>query len=174
MSTPVVTEKISLLACTLTPGTVLHKVTITSKPGELDLTLTTALTLNDGSLFARLGRGTGTGDVIERIGVTATEGMELRVYEDTISPAAVETNVINVPAGSVILSVQANVQAILTGGGTTVTWSIGTTATPNKYGTAGYPVQANSLAQNSKSDLMGTWAYLTSAEQMVLTGTASS
>jgi len=144
-----------------------------ASPSLADLTLTASLTLNDGTVVTRKGNGSGTGDVIERIGLTATEGQELVVYEGTISPNAVETNVINVPAGSVILSVQANVQTALTGGGTTVTWSLGTAATPNKYGTAGYPTQADSLAQNSKSNWMGTWAFLTAAEQMVLTGCAT-
>ncbi len=40
--TPTITTPISILATTLTPGTVLHKVTITSKPGEIDLSLTTS------------------------------------------------------------------------------------------------------------------------------------
>ena len=38
MSTPVVTKPISYLATTLTTGTVQHKITITTKPGEPDLT----------------------------------------------------------------------------------------------------------------------------------------
>lgn len=115
-----------------------------------------------------------TGAVALRLGATATEGWELRVFDGVISPAAIETNVVLIPANSIILSAQANVQAALTGGGTTATWSLGTAATPNKYGTAGYPSPADSLAQNSKSDWLPTaFAHLSSAEQIVLTGAAT-
>ena len=131
------------------------------------------LAMADGSLLQCAGRGTGTGDVIERIGNTATEGLELRVFEDTISPAAVETNVVNLPAGSIPIAVLGNVEAALTGGGTTVTWSIGTAGDPDKYGTAGFPTQADSLAKNSKSRFLGPFTQLTSAEQIVLSAAAT-
>jgi hypothetical protein len=136
-------------------------------------TWTGTQTMADGSLVQSVGKGTGTGDVLQRLGGTVTEGLELRCYEDTVAPAAVETNLINLPAGSVVLAVFANVESALTGGGTTATWSIGTAADPDKYGTAGYPTQADSLAKNSKSSWMGTWAFLTSSEQMVLSAAAT-
>jgi len=143
-----------------------------SSPSLAGPTITGAMSLNDGSLVQRKGTGTGTGDVIERIGLTATEGMELVVYEDTVSPAAVETNLINVPANALIVSVQANCEAALTGGGTTVTWSIGTAADPDKYGTAGDGA-GDTLAQNGKLNFMPAWTFLTASEQMVLTGCAT-
>lgn len=118
------------------------------------------------------GDGTGTGAVVERFGRTDTEGLEIRVYDVTVTPAAVETNLLNTPANSVILSVQANCEVLLVGGGTTVTWSIGTSATPNKYGTAGNGA-GDTLLKNGKLDFTPTHTRLATAEQMVLTGCAT-
>ncbi len=109
------------------------------------------------------------GSVIQRIGATATEGLETFVYEETVSPAAVETNLIETPAGAVIRSVQANVETALTGGSTTVTFAVGTVSDPDKYGYPG----SDTLAQNAKVDTIPTHAILGSAEQMVLTGAAT-
>ncbi len=136
-------------------------------------TVTGTMSFEDGSLLQIKGRGTGTGDVVERIGPTATEGLELRVIDVTVTPAAVETAVATLPAGSIPIAVLGNVQSALTGGGTTVTWSLGTAASPNKYGTAGYPSAADSLAKNSKSRFLGPFTQLTSAEPIVLTGAAT-
>lgn len=130
------------------------------------------ITQPDGTILHRTGKGTGAGDVIERIGATATEGMELCVSDVIVSPAAVESAVCTVPARSVILSVQANCQTVLTGGGTTVTWSLGTAATPDKYGTAGDGV-GDTLAANGKVNVFPAWALLTSAEDIKLTGCAT-
>lgn len=127
----------------------------------------------DGSTAQIRGAGTGTGDVVERVGGSATEGLERRVYEDTVSPVAVETNLINLPAGAKVISVQANVEVLLVAGGTSVTWSIGTAADPDKYGTSGFPTQADDLTKNSKSDFLGDSTQLTAAEQMVLTAAAT-
>lgn len=138
------------------------------------LTVTGTLSMEDGSLLQRKGRGTGTGDVIERIGATATEGLELKVIDVTVTPAAVETAVATLPAGSIPIAVLGNVQAALTGGGTTVTWSLGTAGDPDKYGTAGLPTAAaDSLAKNSKSSWLGPFTQLTAAEPIVLTGAAT-
>lgn len=114
--------------------------------------------LNDGSLLQRLGAGSsGDGDTIERIGATTSEGMELRVWTNTVSPAAIETALFTVPANSVIDSVQANVQSALTGGGTTVTFGIGITGDVDLYGTAfSGGVQADLLTQNAKINAIGT------------------
>lgn len=113
--------------------------------------------------------GTGVGNVALRIGPSSTEGVEVIVFENDISPAAVETAVVTVPAGAVILAVQSNVEAALTGGGTTVTHSLGTAADPDKYGTPA----ADSLAQNAKIDTIPDWAVLSAVEPIVLTGTAT-
>ncbi|MCB9763923.1 MAG: hypothetical protein H6739_29400 [Alphaproteobacteria bacterium] len=126
-----------------------------------------SLSLADGDLLSIFGNGTGTGDVVLRVGGSATEGLELRVYEATVSPSAIETNLINMPATSRIISVQSNVEAALTGGGTTDSYGIGTAGDPDKYGSSA------TLTQNSKTDFLGDATVLASTEQMVLTGTAS-
>lgn len=140
------------------------------------------VTLADGAVLALRGKGGTTGDVIQQVGATSTEAFRLVVYDATVSPSAVETNLINLPAGSMIVSVQANVQAALTGGGTTVTWSIGTTGDPDKYGSAGFnsitgAAAADALTQNSKSTWFGDGSHAMSlsaaAEQLVLTGAAT-
>lgn len=132
-------------------------------------TVTSGLSVPDGSTVQIRGAGTGVGDCVQRIGGTTTEGYETYVYEATVSPAAVETNLVLVPAGAVVLSVQSNVEAALTGGGTTVTHSIGTTADPDKYGTP----SSDLLTKNAKIDFIPDYAVLGSAEQLVLTGTAT-
>lgn len=111
------------------------------------------LTLSDGSLLQRPGAGTGTGDVIEVQGPDATHGWKLSIYEATVSPAAVETALLTVPANSCIDHVQANIESALTGGGTTVTASIGITGDVDAYGSFGAPTDL--LAKNSKLDWMG-------------------
>lgn len=138
--------------------------------GNEELSVTAAgLNVPDGSAINILGAGTGTGDIVARLGASATEGFEVRVYEATISPAAVETNALNVPAGAVLLSVQTNVETALVAGGTSVTLSIGTTDDPDKYGTHA----TDSLAQNQKIDTVPDWAVLGSSEQIVLTAAAT-
>lgn len=108
-----------------------------------------------------------------KVSPTATGGLQTVVVDKTVSPSAVETAVFSVPAGSVIRLVQGNVQTALTGGGTTATWSLGTAGDPDKYGTAGYPTAADSLAKNSKSSWTATPTHLASAEAIVLTGSAT-
>lgn len=154
------------------------QVTIGNATSTTTMQGTSTLFDGDGVTFADAcpilikGSGTGTGEVVKRYGGTATEGLEIVVFDDVISPAAIETNVVNVPANSVIYSVQGNCQAALTGGGTTVTWSLGVAADPDKYGTAG-DGGGDSLAQNSKSNWTATPTRLASAEQIVLTGAAT-
>lgn len=156
-------------------GVVLARVTqtlfdvLTSSGMRVNLlSVTEGLTLQDGAPLTLLGAGTGTGDVVARLGGSATEGLELRVYEATVSPEAIETSLIEIPANSVILSVQANVETALTGGGTTVAWSIGVADDPDKYGTAG-----DDLTRNAKLDFIPAWSFLSAAEQLVLTGAAT-
>lgn len=125
-------------------------------------------TLPDDGVLQMEGAGT-SGKVIRRLGASTTEGLETLVFENTISPNAVETAVFTVPAGAVILAVQANVETALTGGGTTVTFALGTTGDPDKYGYPG----SDTLAQNAKIDTIPDWAVLSSAEAIVLTGAAT-
>lgn len=145
-------------------------------------TVTAGLIVPDGSALALRGYGTGTGDVIQQVGRTSTEAFRLCIYDETVSPSAVETNLLNIPAGSLLVSVQANVESALTGGGTTATWSIGTTGDPDKYGSAGFSsitgsAAADSLAKNSASTWFGDASHAMSlsaaAEQLVLTGAAT-
>lgn len=126
----------------------------------------------DGTVLQLFGSGTTPGDTVVRYGATATEGLEVRVFENTISPAAVETAIVTLPAYSYVLAVQANCQSALTGGGTTVTWSIGTAADPDKYGTAGNGA-GDTLAKNGKLDFAIPGTLLTSTEAIVLTGAAA-
>ena len=109
------------------------------------------------------------------VGPTATEGLKTVVQEETLSPAAVETALATViPKGSVIRAVLANVQTALTGGSTTVTWSVGVAADPDKYGTAGHPTKADALTKNSKSNwINAALVQLTADETIVLTGAAT-
>ena len=129
---------------------------------------TGAVTVPDGSALMLSGAGTGTGDIVHVIG-SSSEGMHLKVFEAVISPAAVETAVVTVPANSVVMSVQANVLTTLTGGGTTVTFSLGTTADPDKYGAAAI----DALVANTKLNFIPAYAFLGPAEAIVLTGTAA-
>jgi len=128
--------------------------------GQAHLTLSAdeALTLAGTTIptsgrVIRAASGTGTGLVTFQEGTSATEGWQTVVYEATVAPAAVETALLTVPAGSVVDAVWANVATALTGGGTTATWSIGVTGDVDKYGTAAadnYMTQGDSLAANGK------------------------
>lgn len=128
-------------------------------------TLTGANVHSDANLFSNDGGATGA--IAMRFGATQTEGLEVRVYEATLNPNAIETAALNTPAGAVILSVQANVEGALTAGSTTVTWSIGINGTVDKYGTV---TGGDGLTQNGKLDTIADWAVLGGAEQMVLAG----
>lgn len=133
----------------LNDGSVIVEGTLT--PGSL--------TLPDGSLLLRQGVGTGTGELIEIIGPDSTHGFARYQYEATVSPAATETALFTVPVMSRVIAVQANVQTALTGGGTTVTFSIGITGDVDAYGTASNSgVQADLLTQNAKINAMGSIA----------------
>ena len=100
-----------------------------------------------------------TGAVVQRIGPSATEGWERRVYEETVSPSAVETALLTLPVGHIVEAVWANAETALTGGGTTFTWSLGITGDVDLYGTAsaddGFGAQGDSLAQNGKYTRFG-------------------
>jgi hypothetical protein len=129
------------------------------------------ITQPDGTILQRTGAGSGTGDVIERIGATTLEGLEVRVYEQTVTPAAIETALITLPTNHVVDSVQANCQAALTGGGTTVTWGIGITGDVDAYGSVGIPT--DSLLKNGKINAMGTKAAGAGASVGVFSATTA-
>jgi hypothetical protein len=129
---------------------------------------TGATTVPDGSVLTLAGAGGTAGDIVQYIG-SSTEGMHLVVFDAIISPAAVETAVLTVPAQSVVMSCQANVATALTGGGTTVTFAVGVTADPDKYGAPA----VDGLTQNTKLNFIPAYAFLTAPEAVVLTGAAA-
>lgn len=116
-------------------------------------------TLTDSSL---------TGAVNQRFGSTTTEGLEVRVLEQTVTLTnAVQTDLTNViPAGAVILSVQGNLETLVAGDesgddlGAKV--GIGVTADPDKYGIS------SALTKNLKIDKIPDWAVLGSNEQITV------
>lgn len=122
--------------------------------GDVTASHVTSGNLTTGEVVAYGSNAAGT--PVNLLGSSVNEGYEVLVMDEVIVCAAsVENPMSNaVPKGAMILSVQANAQTALTAGGTTATWSVGTTATPNLYGTAGSPTQADSLAKNSKSNKM--------------------
>ncbi len=123
--------------------------------GSGGLTLPTGtVTQQDGTIFVRAGTGTGTGDVVDVIGPDATHGLQTVVFEAVISPAAIETAVLTLPTNHIVLSTQMNIESALTGGGTTVSASLGITGDVDAYGTMGNP--NNQLTKNSKGNWMQT------------------
>jgi hypothetical protein len=99
---------------------------------------------------------TGTGAVIDVVGPDLTHGVKTAVLEVTLTPAAIETALLTLPANSCVDWLQANIQAALTAGGTTTTVSFGITGDVDAYGTmmsAG--AQADLLTQNGKADFIG-------------------
>ena len=115
-----------------------------------------------------------TGNVIDLVGSSVTEGLQRKMLVETLNPNAAETSMTAaVPKGAIVRAVLGNVQSALTGGGTTVTWSLGITGTVDKYGTAGYPTQADALTKNSKSSWLGDGARLAADETIKLCAAAT-
>ena len=101
--------------------------------------------------------GGSTGVVVDVIGPDLTHGMKTVVVSGTVVPAAVETTLFTLPAISRLVAVQANCDAALTGGGTTVTWGIGVTGDVDTFGTVfAAGTQADALTKNSKVNAIGT------------------
>jgi hypothetical protein len=111
--------------------------------------------------------GAAAAAIAARFGASATEGLEVRVIDETTGVlAAVSTDLTeDVPAGAVILSVQGNVETALTGGGTTVNWGIGTVADPDKYSPT-----VGALTLDAKIDNVPDWAVLAGAEDIQVHG----
>ncbi|MFA9272275.1 MAG: hypothetical protein ACEQSX_16285 [Baekduiaceae bacterium] len=113
-------------------------------------------TLHDGTTLLCKGAGSGTGDVIEVVGPDLTHGMKTVVFEATVSPAAIETALLTLPANSCVDACQANIESALTGGGTTTTVSIGITGDVDAYGTMfSGGAQADRLTKNAKLNSIG-------------------
>jgi hypothetical protein len=98
-------------------------------------------------------RAAAAGAVALRFGETLTEGGEIRVMdEDVAIVAGASTDLTqNVPAGSVILMVQANLETIVTAT-TAVKVGIGVSADPDAYG------KTSALTKNLKVDTVPDWA----------------
>ena len=123
-------------------------------------TISDALQLTAGAMAAA---------VALRLGGTATEGLEVSVIDETLDLTALRakfkalTNTI--PAGSVILAVQANIEAAVTAGGTTVKIAVGLNGGDlDKYG------QTSDWTHNQKIDTIPNWTVLSGAEQLDVCG----
>lgn len=119
-----------------------------------------ALTLTAGAAAAA---------VAQRFGASATEGLEIKVIDEDVSLASAGAKYVAltdaVPAGAVILSVQANVEALVVAGGTTVKVGVGLNAGDmDKYG------KTSDLTQNQKIDTIPDWAVLGGEEQLDVCG----
>ncbi len=118
---------------------------------------TTAPTLAAG---AQIPVGAVAAAVALGLGATSAEGLQLKIIDEVVDLTSAGakfkalTNV--VPAGSVILSVQANIQTAVTAGGTSVKVGLGAHAgTTNTYG------NTSGLTKNLKIDTVpAAWAVL--------------
>jgi hypothetical protein len=96
-------------------------------------------------------------------GAQAGEGLAVKAIDQTVSlagnAALFKALTTPIPAGAVILSATANIEAALTGGGTTVKVGLGPNATdPDKYGLS------SALTKNAKFGKIPAWAVLASPE----------
>lgn len=136
-----------------TPGTV-DTSKLLQADANKDVTALRNLTLTGviGTPSAQLTAGAATPAVAMRLGATATEGMEIKVYDEVISLTnAVTTNTtLAVPAGAVILSAQVNLQTAVVGDGSGDTLlarvGLGITGSVVKYGVT------SALTKNLKID----------------------
>jgi len=101
-----------------------------------------------------------------RFGASTTEGLEIKVIDEVVATGAINNDLTeDVPSGAVILSVQANVETALTGGGTTANFGIGTAGDPDKYSPT-----VGALTQDAKTDNIPDWAVLSGAEDIQVNG----
>lgn len=117
--------------------------------------------LKDGAVYMPVGAPTPA--VALGFGTTTTSGAQVKIIDQTVSfagnAALYKAMTTPIPAGAVILSVQANVQAALTGGSTTVKVGLGPNASdPDKYG------KTSDLTQNQKIDTVPAWTVLSAQE----------
>lgn len=117
----------------------------------------------------QLRAGAAAAAVAARFGASATEGLEVRVIDETSAAlAAVSTDLTeDVPDGAVILAVQGNIETAAVAGGTSVKVGIGPVADPDKYGIT------SGLTQNLKIDIIPDWAVLSGAEDIQINACAT-
>ncbi len=119
--------------------------------------------------------GAAAAAVAQRFGASATEGLEIKVIDETVSgfTGAKSFDLTeDIPAGAVILSVQANIETTVVAGGTSVGIAIGiASGDVDKYG------ETTVFTQNTKIDTIPDWAVLSGAEDVqigiIVTGGAS-
>lgn len=116
-----------------------------------------------------LAAGATAAAVALRFGPVATEGLEVQCIDEVVVLTnAVKTNITNtIPIGSVILSVQANLQTAVVGDGTGDDGLVKVGISdddgdPDKYG------KSTVLTQNAKIDTIPDWAVLAGAAQLAL------
>lgn len=113
--------------------------------------------------------GSDTGAVALSFGLTATEGAEVKVIEETVDLTAAGAKFVAmttaIPAGAVILSAQANIEVLAVAGGTTAKIALGLNAGDvDKYG------KTSALTKNLKVDTVPDWAVLAAEEQIDVCG----
>lgn len=107
--------------------------------------------------------GAATAAIALRFGATTTEGLELRVIDETVdlSSAAASFDLTqDIPSGAVILSAQANLETAITGASGATAVGIGVAADPDKYG------ESSALTLNTKVDTTLDLVKLGSAEDI--------
>ncbi len=81
-----------------------------------------------------------------QVGGTATEGLELKVFEETVTGATVAAEDLNIDFTGYILSVQANLETLITGAGGCTAIGVGVAADPDQFG------ETSGLTKNLKID----------------------
>ena len=150
----------------VTPGTVAaSKAMVVDANKDIasvrNITSTGAVTQGGARLLTA---GAAAAAVADRIGASLTEGYEIKVIDETVSGfAAAKTFDLteDIPAGAVILSVQANIETLVVAGGTSVKVAIGVAGGDvDKYG------KTANLSKNAKIDTIPTHAVLGGAEDV--------
>lgn len=99
--------------------------------------------LKDGGVVASGGpiqtpRSSVTGSITRGYGATSAEGMQEAIIDETVSfdanAALYKELTYTFPESTVFMSMQANIESALTGGGTTVKLGLGTASDPDVYG----------------------------------------
>lgn len=128
--------------------------TISEKTAAAGVTID-SVKIKDGNVVLAGGsvqhpNGTAAGAIAEGFGVTSAEGFQTVILEETISfadnVALYKALTASLPANAIVLCAQANIEAALTGGGTTAKLGLGTAADPDLYGLSA------ALTKNAKID----------------------
>jgi hypothetical protein len=120
---------------------------------------------------AQFPRGQASSVILAGFGATAAEGLQLLAVDEVVSFAAnaalYKELTYLLPAGTVLLSAQANVNAALTGGGTTAKVGLGTEADPDLWG------KTADLTKNAKISTIPDWAILAAPTAVRLSSCAA-